>query len=81
MCQVAASLCAAYDQISAPSGQALGEEEEGATTYWRQILAFLHKFLFVAIDENPPGQEELSTTHHVTFSSHKQRSNIWKIMC
>lgn len=34
MCQVAASLCAAYDQISAPSGQALGEEEEeGATTY------------------------------------------------
>lgn len=71
MCQVAASLCAAYDQISAPSGQALGEEEEeGATTYWRQILAFLHKFLFVAIDENPPGQEELSTTHRVTFSPH-----------
>lgn len=43
MCQVAASLCAAYDQISAPSGQALGEEEEeGATTtdvkYWHSSI-------------------------------------------
>ena len=41
MCQVAASLCAAYDQISAPSGQALGEEEEeGASDvkYWHSSI-------------------------------------------
>ena len=43
MCQVAASLCAAYDQISAPSGQALGEEEEeeeGAADvkYWHSSI-------------------------------------------